>query len=59
MEAKKILTLTGEHGKTYFVVQFGPEHFELFEDGPTSDTGQEVFLGKFKTKDEAADAVPR
>jgi hypothetical protein len=59
MEAKKILTLTGEHGKTYSVVQFGPEHFELFQDAHTSDTGRDVHLGKFKTADEAADAVPR
>jgi hypothetical protein len=59
MEAKRILTLTGEQGKTYFVIQYGPEHFELFQDGHTSDTGRDVYLGQFRTKDEAADAVPR
>jgi hypothetical protein len=57
MEAKRVLSLAGEHGKRYYVVQFGPEHFELFEDGHTSDTGRDVCLGRFKTMDEAADGV--
>ena len=59
MEAKRVLDLTGEHGKKYYIVQSDPEHFELFQDGKTTDTGRDVYLGQFRTKDEAADAVPR